>query len=79
MNGTGTRRQFILKGRSAKLPSGLCDASKESLTKCAGGVNSLSLKRRPPRGVTADQRRGIYILSAAMIVFLAAVVVKWLA
>jgi hypothetical protein len=41
------------------------------------GLNAL--KRRPPRGVTADQRRGIYILSAAMIVFIAAVVVKWLA
>jgi hypothetical protein len=41
------------------------------------GLNSL--KRRPPRGVTADQHRGIYILSAAMIVFIAAVVVKWLA
>jgi hypothetical protein len=41
------------------------------------GLNSTAKRR--PRGITADQRRGIYILSAAMIVFVAAVVVRWLA
>jgi len=37
------------------------------------------VKHRPSRALTADQRRGIYIFNAAMIVLLAAVVVKWLA
>jgi hypothetical protein len=37
------------------------------------------VKRRPPRGITTDQRRGVYILTAVMIVFVAVVVVKWLA
>jgi hypothetical protein len=37
------------------------------------------VKRRPPRGITADQRRGAYILTAATIVFVAAVLLKWLA
>jgi hypothetical protein len=41
------------------------------------GLNSTA--QRPPPGITADQRRGFYILSAAMIVFVAAVVVRWLA
>jgi hypothetical protein len=40
------------------------------------GLNSTA--QRPPPGITADQRRGFYILSAAMIVFVAAVVVRWL-
>jgi hypothetical protein len=65
------------KGRSAKLPERPLRCLKRKPNQMRRwGVNSL--KRRPPRGVTADQRRGIYILSAAMIVFLAAVVVKWL-
>jgi hypothetical protein len=42
------------------------------------GLNS-RVKRRPPRVITADQRRGAYILAAAMIVFVAAVLVKLLA
>jgi hypothetical protein len=40
---------------------------------------SSTVKRRPSRGITTDQRRGVYILTAAMLVFVAAVVVKWLA
>jgi hypothetical protein len=37
------------------------------------------VKRRPPRALTADQRRGAYILAATIIVFVAAVLVRWLA
>jgi hypothetical protein len=37
------------------------------------------VKHRPPRALTADQRRGAYILAATIIVFVAAVLVKWLA
>jgi hypothetical protein len=42
------------------------------------GLNS-RVKRRRPRVITADQRRGLYILAAAMIVFVAAALVRWLA
>jgi hypothetical protein len=65
MNGAEVR-QFILKAVRLRLPDGLCDASKkESLERDymrRWGLNS-TVKRGPPRGITTDQRRGVYIFS----------------
>jgi hypothetical protein len=68
------------KGRPASLRTAFATPQKESLERDymrRWGLNS-TVKRRPPRGITTDQRRGVYIVTAAMIVFVAAVVVKWL-
>jgi hypothetical protein len=42
-------------------------------------MKKTKLKRCSARLITADQRRGCYILAAAMIVFVTAAIVKWLA